>query len=289
MPGFKGIKEVVDAETSGKTRSYWWRKTPSAATTIGIWFDLATAGGHPKAKNWFDAAPLTAKAIYNTVDGGFYHGSDTSPEQKHLRTSLVIANAPTALPMQMILCDYLLYYPTIDDSVLEPQEMDNTVKIPRYEDGIGVQMMAVTLSARTGGQTFVVSYTNEKGESGRTSMVVAQNNSGVIGSITTSFYTVNVNGTGTPFIGLQGDDKGVRSVESVTMLNPDTGLFAIVLVKPIAETLLRGIDAPMETDYLMMKSQLPRIYANAFLNYLCLPAGSLAATTLVGNNKVIWN
>jgi hypothetical protein len=69
----------------------------------------------------------------------------------------------------------------------------------------------------------------------------------------------------------------------------DTGLFAIVLVKPIFETQIRGIDAPVEKDLLLHSVELPRIYDDAFLNYLCLPNGSLAATALIGNLKFIWN
>lgn len=37
--------------------------------------------------------------------------------------------------MAMQLCDYLLYYPTIDDSELGLQEMNNVATLPRYTDG----------------------------------------------------------------------------------------------------------------------------------------------------------
>lgn len=290
MARINGIKDVVDAELSGQYRNYWWRKTPSQVTTAGIWFDLATASGNPKQKNWFDAAPLVAAQVKQSTDGGIFHGANVSPQQMYLRKTLSLCATATALPMQMILCDYLLYYPTIDDSELAEQVMDNTITLPRYTDGVGVQMMAVTLAARTGGQTFQVNYTNSDGVSGRLSQIVAQNTSSVIGTITTSFLTVNSNASASPFIGLQAGDKGVRSVESVTMISGgDTGLFAIVLVKPIAETQIRGIDAPVEVDYLMNRTEMPRIYDDAFLNYLCLPNGSLAASAILGNVKTIYN
>ena len=46
--------------------------------------------------------------------------------------------------MSIILADYLLYYPTIVDGNTDPQVMNNTVTLPRYTDGKGVMMMAVT-------------------------------------------------------------------------------------------------------------------------------------------------
>lgn len=221
MAGFSGIKELVDAEISGKNRNYWWRKTPSAVTTAGIWFDLATASGNPKSKNWFDAAPLVAAQVKQSTDGGIFHGSAVSTSTMYLRSTLSLTATATALPMQMILCDYLLYYPTIDDAEVTAQEMTNSVTLPRYTDGVGVQMMAVTLAGRTGGQTFSVSYTNSEGVSGRTSQTVVQNTSAVIGTITTSVLTPT-NFSSAPFIGLQYGDSGVRSVESVTMNGADT-------------------------------------------------------------------
>lgn len=264
-----------------------WRKTPTAVTTAGIWYDLATAAGNPKAKNWFDSAPLAAASVSQSTDGGIFHGANVSPYAKYLRKALQFTATATALPMDMMLCDYLLYYPTIDDSTTDEQIMDNSVTLPRYTDGEGVQMMAVTLAGRTGGQTFSVKYTNQDGVTGRISQTAVQNTSTIIGTITTSTRTPTTGSVG-PFIGLQEGDTGVRAVESVTMNGTDTGLFALVLVKPLASTVIRGIDAPVETDFLIHKNELPRIYDDAFLNFLCVPNGSLAATALIGNLKFIY-
>ena len=82
--------------------------------------------GMPVPKYWFDAAPLTARQITQSGDGGFYHGPNVSPSEKYLRKVTTMANAVTALPMNAILCDYLLYYPTVDDGTTDEQLMDNT-------------------------------------------------------------------------------------------------------------------------------------------------------------------
>lgn len=286
MAGLRSIGEVVDAEINGKVRDYIWRKTPSQAFTSGIWVDLSMSPGMPVPKYWFDATPLTAKLITQSADGGFYHGPNVSPSEKYLRKITTMANVATALPMNAILCDYLLYYPTIDDGTTDEQVMDNTVTLSRYTDGRGVRMIAVTTGARTGGQTFTVKYTNQDGVTGRISQVVTQNTATTLGSITTS-NTKATNGAD-PFIPLQDGDSGVRAVESVTMNNVDTGIFSIILVKPLVQTCFREVTVPYEKDFLVPTTDLVKIEDNAFLNFLCLPLGTLAATVLRGDLKVIY-
>lgn len=287
MAGFANVKEVVDAELSGASRFSTWRKSPSQVTTTRIWFDLSMSPGNPVPKYWFDAPPLIAKAVAQSTDGGLFHGGSVSPLKKYLRETTQIAIVATALPMPMILCDYLIYYPSIDDSTLDPQIMDNTVTLPRYSDGEGVQMIALSVAGRTGGQTFSVTYTNSEGVAGRVTPNVPQNSALFIGSIITSDGAA-VNTAG-PFIPLQQGDTGVRSIESVTMNGADVGLFTIVLVKPIAQTQIRGIDAPVEKDYLLQTGTLPEIKDDAYLSWIVLPQGSLAATPIHGTIKVIWN
>jgi hypothetical protein len=289
MAGFTGIKDIVDAELEGRVRNYQWRKTPSQVTTAGIWFDLANASGMPPAKQWFDAAPLTATQIKQSTDKGIYHGPNVSTSQKYLRKTINWSSSATPLPMTMQLCDYLLYYPTVDDSETGLQEMDNTNTLPRYTDGVGVQMMAITTGARTGGQTFNVTYTNSDGVAGRVSKTMTQNTSSILGTVTTTVLTPTNNTSGGPFIGLQDGDSGVRSIESVQMNGIDSGFMTLILVKPLAETFIRENSAPVEIDHLIHHNQLPRIYDDAFLGYLCLPNGSLASVVLSGTLKIVWN
>jgi hypothetical protein len=102
-----------------------------------------------------------------------------------------------------------------------------------------------------------------------------------IGTIVTSSVSA-VNQSGSPFIGLQDGDSGVRSIESVTMLGADVGLFALVLVKPLLWTAINETTAPYEKDALLIGGQIPRIYDDAFLGFVAKPRGTLAATALSG-------
>jgi hypothetical protein len=287
MAGFANVQQLVDAEVKGQSRFYTWRKTPSQVTTQGQWFDLALSPGNPAPKFWFDATPATAWQVKRSTDGGLFHGADVSPQKKYLRSTCIYTTTSTALPMTMILLDYLLYYPSMDDSTTDEQVMDNTRTLPRYTDGAGVQMMAVSVAGRTGGQTLTVKYTNSAGVSGRVSQTVLENSSAAVGAILTSQTATN--GAVGPFIPLQDGDTGVRLIESVTMNGVDVGLFTLILVKPLATTQLRGIDAAVEKDYFLESAGLPEIKDDAFLNWVVLPNGSLSGTPIHGDIKVVWN
>jgi len=289
MAGVGNVRQLVNAELEGRVRETHWVKNVNQVTAQGIWYDLTGSSGNPKAKQWFDAAPLTAQQIKQSTDGGIFHGAnvEASGYQKYLRFLRVACNTATPLPMPLILCDYLLYYPSVEDGNTDVQTMDNTLTLPRYTDGKGVQMMAVTISSRTGGQTFSVNYTNSAGVAGRVTPNVTQNTAAAPGSITTSATATA--GTAGPFIPLQAGDSGVQSVQSVTMNGADTGFFAIVLVRPIAQTVIRGIDAPYDKDFLIYASELERVQDDAYLSLLALPNGSLTGLQVRGSAKFIFN
>jgi hypothetical protein len=287
MGNIKRLKDVVDAELEGRSRRYGWRKNPSQITTAGVWFDLSMSPGIPSPKYWFDATPLVSKTASQGQDGGLFHGDNVSPYEKYLRLISAWTTTSTPLPMNLLFCDYLLYYPSVDDGTTDTQLMTNTFSLPRYSDGKGVQMIAVTLASRTGGQQFYITYTNSEGVPGRVSQICTQNTSAAVGTITTS--STNVQASGNPFIGLQSGDSGVRMVESVKMLGVDVGLTAIILVKPLAQLCVRGIDAPVEKDFLLTQEQLPRIYDDAYISALALPQGSLSGMSIIGDIKTIWN
>jgi hypothetical protein len=282
----QNVKALVDAELDGKERRYTWRKTPSQVTTAGLWFDLSMSPGRPVPKYWFDAPPAIAKQITYSADGGLEHGGGVSPSEKYLRLTTGLATVATALPLTMILCDYLLYYPSIDDSVLDEQVLDNTVTLPRYTDGEGVQAIAVSVAGRTGGARFYFTYTNSDGVSGRTSQTVYQNSAAALGTLQGNGRNTNI--ASSAFIGLQSGDSGIRSIDSVFMLDADVGLMTFILVKPLGTSVIRGIDAVVEKDYFLESGLVPRIYDDAYLSFLCLPRGTLAATALMGDIKCIW-
>lgn len=285
MPGFNSIKDYVDAELDGKIRQFSFRKSPTQATTAGLWFDLSMSPGNP-VPQYYAASPLISVQMKQSTDGGLFHGANTN-SSKWLKSTLLMSNSATGLPMPFILCDYLLYYPFIDEGTTDPQPLTNSVSLPRWTDGKGVMMMAVSVAGRTGGQTFNITYTNQDGVAGRTTQTVIQNSATAIGTIVTSATATN--GAAGPFIPLQRGDTGVRSIESVQMISgPDVGLFTLVLVKPLITSQILEQTAPTEEALLIEKASLPEIKDDAYLNWLCMPNGSLSGVSLFGMIETIF-
>lgn len=288
MAGFRNVAELVDAELDGRGRYASFRKLPTQNTTVGTWYDLSYAPGTP-VPNYYAATPLTSVALRRSTDIGLDHGQNVAPSSKHLRRLTISTTNAATVPAIVMLLDYLLFYAFIDEGTVDVQSMVNTIGLPRYADGGGVQIMAVSVGSRSSNQTFQVTYTNSAGVAGRLSQIVSTTTNAANGSIVTSeraglnFYS--------PFIPLAAGDEGVRSVESVQMISgTDVGLFTLVLVKPLADAQIRGVDAPVEIDYLLDTNSAPIIVDDAYLNLLIQSGtGSLAAAQIFGDIYTTWS
>lgn len=279
------VAQIVAAYDAGQSFYATWRKTPTQTTVLGPWFDLSMSPGNP-VPNYYAATPLNSVAMAASTDGGIPHGPAVSPKTKYLHKFMAMCQAGACLPFTAILCDYLLYYPFVDMSVVDVQSLTTGTTLPRYADGVGVEMMAVLVAPQLGGSTFSVTYTNQAGVSGRTTQVLRCNTQVVNGTIVhTSSATVNAIG---PFMPLQGNDTGVRKIDSVTFATGDVGLLAFVLVKPIATVNILDITAPVEKDYLIDFNTCPVIQDDAYLNLICCPGGTLASAGFNGEIQTYW-
>lgn len=282
------VQQLVDAELEWRVRRNQWRKVPSQVTTAWYWFDLSLSPWNPVPKYWFDSTPLIAKQVAQSTDWGLFHWANVSPYEKYLRMTMAMSSSATGLPLPLLLCDYLLYYPSIDDSVTDPQVLDNTITLPRYTDWKWVQAIAVTVAGRTWGQDFYFTYTNSDWVAWRTSQTVRQNTISSIGTITTSSLST-LWMSGNPFIGLQAWDSGIRTIDSVVMLGADVWLFTLILVKPIAQTQIKEQTAPVEKDYLLETCDVPIIKDDAYLSWLTCPQGSLSGVVLTWDIQIIYS
>ena len=284
----RNVSDLVAAEENGCFWFSTWRKTPTQTTGAGIWFDLSMSPGNP-VPNYYAASPNIAIAMRQSTDGGIPHGGAVAPLKKHLKQFTAMTVTAAAVPLPMILCDYLLFYPFVDMSITDKQFMDNTVPLPRSVTGLGVQIMAVEVAGQSGvgNPQFLVAYTNSDGVPGRVTPTVACNTQVVNGTIITTAQATNFSAG--PFLPLQAGDKGVQKIESVQFLTGDVGLISFVLVKPVENIAIRTIDAPAEripfTDFL----DLPVIEDDAYLGLICCPNGTLAGAPLHGTITTIWS
>lgn len=283
MSGFRNVAELSRAINDGKYKMTSFRKQPTQATASGIWFDLSMSPGNPNP-NYYASSPLIAQAMSQSNNGGIYHGGG----EKYIHRMMVMTPTSTAINSRLMLLDYLLYYPFIDESTTDEQILDNSVTLPRFTSGEGVQVMAVVVAGQMGGQPFSIRYTNSDGVPDRISQTVVMNTQVLNGTILTSApATLNCAG---PFIPLQQGDKGIRSIEAVTIGGAgDVGLFTLVLVKPICDSMLNEITAPTEIEYFKDFGKLPKIENDAYLNWIIHPTGSLSGAPFHGFVEYVWN
>jgi hypothetical protein len=279
------ISDLVASYTAGQNSLQMWRKNPTQTTAASIWFDLSMSPGTP-APNYYIGVPYTATALARSSDGGFNHGPNVSPLTKYFHKFMAMTQTATAVPLPLIVMDYLMFYPFIEQSD-GTASMTNSITLPRYPTGAGVQIMPVLTNAQAGGTTFSFGYTNSAGVAGRTTATVTANSQTVAGTlINTSAATAAGRG---PFVPLQAGDSGVRSIESVTITGSDIGLFAAVLVKPLLTTMIYDITAPVETDLIIDKNVVPTIVDDAFLSAICLPSGTVASSAIQGEISTFWS
>lgn len=277
--------DLFSAADEGRTLSRPWVKNPSVVTAAGIAVDLTFFGRYPAANYLTDGAPLAARALRRSTDGGLDHGEDKGAGyRKYLSGVTVLTTTAGAIPLPIKVMDYLMYYPLI--SMEDVQEMDNTVTLPRSTDGRGVQIMLVEQFPYVGGVTCRVTYTNSDGVAGRLSSVMTINAQTALGTVATSApATAGCHGL---FVPLQQGDGGVRSVESIEFFTADAGNLAAVLVKPLAPLANYETTNPSEWEFWRDLGMLEQIDEDAYLSMVCLPSGSLTGAIIEGQLRTLW-
>lgn len=283
MAGLQNYKGLVDAIDAGQALTTHFRKAPSQTTTAGRWFDLSMASGSP-VPQYYAATPLES----NALDGmrGIFRGTDVAPAKKYL-TEAMLCSPTAGFVGQYKLLDYLLYYPFVDCDVTDVQEMVEVDSLTRYTDGAGVQVMMVCQAPNTVIGTFTFDYINQDGVQRTSPTQTIPNVAANIGSIMTVMPgTAAGNG---PFLMLASGDTGVRRIVSVTFATTASGLGALVLVKPLADMVLREVNTPIEKSFLGMRSHGVCIEDGAYLGMIVQTAATVAAGSLAGRFNFVWN
>jgi len=281
--GFARVSEFAKAKEEGRWSTSTIRKVPTNSSTAGRWVDLSGAPNIP-VPNYFASSPRTAALL--SQEEGIFHGFNKSPSQLYMQEWSMVTASANALGEYRCL-DYVMYYPFVEGDNTEEQTMTNVVTLPRYQNGIGLQIMLVTQAPLTGGGTFSVRYVNENDVEQTTptyNFNVAATN---IGEIATS-EQANLAG-GLPFVPLVAGDRGVKRILGITVSTAAGGLFAAVLVQPLAALALREVGTPAEMRWVERRPGTPQILDGAYLAMIVNSAGSMAATTVVGRMDFVWS
>jgi hypothetical protein len=224
---------------------------------------------------------FAATPLIGSGNDGVYLGPGSD---RYLSKIGLHSTSATIAPATFVLCDYLMHYPLVDGDDTAQQDLDNTATLPRYTSGDGVQCMAVCTTPMASNVTCTVSYTNSAGVSGRlvTFNLLATT---VVGCIVSTPSAANV---ASPFIPLASGDKGMRSIESITLAAGAGGFFALVLVKPLATVNMREQNTFTEMEGIRQRASMPSIKDGAYLNFIYQSNNTGSAVPLRGFLEFAW-
>jgi len=290
---FSSMDDFINkTSTLGQFKRVDWNKNmlPSTAAVAGEWSCLAKWAGNPDSGSIYNTGTnLAFQAVSDTTTGawGIQHGGNVSPATKHIINASAYTAAATTAPCVLMLVDLLGFYRVSSVTTITAQTLNNTVTLPRYTDGAGVQaFMWNTNTTAMGAATpnLSINYTNSNGTASRVTPAVLP-----VGKTAAANGLVLYSGTGAgkywPFLPLQSGDAGIRSIQSVTISSSYvSGEFSIGLCKPLITLPITTLGVASERDLMNQVPSMPQIVDGANLIWMIYHG---AATPV--NSAIYWH
>jgi hypothetical protein len=299
MAGFQSQDDLINqVSTNGKFYRSDWQKSSFATTahTAGLWYSLFRGGGNPPADTILGTG--TNLAFQQLTDAttnatGIPHGGNVGggTGYKHLLNAAAQTAAATTAPCVLMLVDLLGFYNITSVTTTGAQTLNNTVTLPRYTDGAGVQAF-VTPSTVMGAATpnISIGYTNSAGTASRATPATLP-----IGNTAAAVTSIVYSGTGAgkfgPFMPLQAGDAGIRSVQSINLsASYVSGVLNLVLCKPLLTLPITTLGVTAERDLVNQFASMPKVYDGACLAWLMLAgAATPVASPISGHLEFGWS
>ena len=295
MSGFTSQDNMINAiSTLGQSYRTDWQKSTFATTahTAGLWYSLMRGGGNPAADTILGTGTnLAFQALSDTVAtaSGIPHGGNVGGYKVLLSAAAQTAAATTA-PCVLMLVDMLGFYPITTVTTTGAQTLNNTVTLPRYTNGAGVQAF-LTPSTVMGAATpnITLNYTNSAGTAGKATPVTLPSGNSAA-AVTSVVYSGTGSGKYGPFIPLDAGDAGIRSVQSINLsASYVSGVLNLMLCRPLLTLPITTLGVTAERDLVNQFASMPRVYDGACLHWLMLAgAATPVASPLSGHLEFGW-
>lgn len=275
--GFSSMDDFINKVSElGQFKRTDWNKNflPTTAAVAGEWHCLAKGDGNPAAGSIYNTGTnLAFQATSDTTvgAGGVPHNGNVSPATKHIVNASAFSAAAASVPGILMLVDLLWFYRVNTVTTTGAQACNNTVTLPRYTDGAGVQAFVwntntVAMGAAT--PNISIGYTNSAGVAWRTTPTPLP-----IGKAAGANGLILYSGTGAgkfwPFMPLQSADAGIRSIQSINLSASYVSWeFSVGLCKPILTLPLTTIGIASERDLMTQVPSLPQVQDGANLIWL---------------------
>ena len=296
MSGFVSQDDIVNQlTTNGKFFRSDWQKSTFATTahTAGLWYSLFRGGGNPAADTILGTGTnLAFQALTDSTANatGIPHGGNVTDFKVLLNAAAQTAAATTA-PCVLMLVDLLGFYNITSVTTTGDQALNNTVTLPRYTDGAGVQAF-LTPSTVMGAATpnIRLTYTDSGGVAGNLTPATLP-----IGNTAAAVTSIVYSGTGAgkygPFIPLAAGDAGIRSVQQFNLsASYVSGVLNLVLCKPLMTLPITTLGVTAERDLVNQFASMPKVYNGACLAWIMLAgAATPVASPISGHLEFGWS
>lgn len=296
MSGFSSVDDLINEMTvNGKFKRTDWNKNTFGTTahTAGTWYSLLRGGGNPPADTILGTGTnLAFQALTDATANatGIPHGGNVSPDTKHIVNASAFSAAATSMPAVFVLVDLLGFYPITSVTTTGDQALNNTVTLPRYTNGEGVQAF-ITPSTVMGAATpnIRLTYTDSDGNAGNLTPATLP-----VGNTAAPVTQIVYSGTGAgkygPFMPLAIGDKGIRSVQQFNLsASYVSGVLNLVLCKPLLTLPMTTIGVASERDLLNQVPSLPQVQDGACLAWLMYAgAATPVNSAFYGHLDFVW-
>lgn len=264
--GFATIADIVaETITLSKRGLFTFRKAPVAGVQ-DVWAgELFTGTGEPAAGSWTGTAGV-ATSLTSSSTGAMPLNAAVSTDTRHLLN--LIATVTTNVPSVLYLVDFLLYYPSVVINTTETV-LDNTVTLPRYTNGVGVQ--CIVASQSTIGATEInltLSYTDTTGATGNTGLLTNGAQASVMDAGALFQNVTGLNTNVGNFLPWAAGDLGIKKIDSYSSSASTTGKAVFILLKVLATIPLFGSDVAEEKNFAFPFMSLPQIVDGACLGFI---------------------
>lgn len=285
----RSIADMRDAYDAGRVHTQRFLKN-AGTTGDTYWQDWSYASGQPA----YDARIGTALAFTPSIaarNDAIYFPPIPSTQTRHLASVTLRSGASGTgqVVFNSVIYDLLGVYPLIDGDSTDLQSLDNTLTLPRYQDGIGVMAVLVNhVAPQTATATGTYVYTGSDDVQYTKSFAVI--NAGQ-NKICSEQGTASGGAIG---MATNSGVRGIKHVDSITFTTPPGGLFAIYLVRIIGTVSNHDGMSTAEkcaTEKCFCRENgmmMPIIYDGAWLGFFYRPNGGARTDTLFGDFTFVW-
>lgn len=289
--------DLLAAYDDGRFHSQRFIKTGAGQANDTRWQDWSFQAGQPAYDPRIGTTCTFTPVVATKNDAIWFPDISPGMERKlHKLTMYTKASNNNQLSVDFVLYDLVGYYPLIDGDSTEPQDMDNTLSLPRYATGEGVKLVVVShVSPAVQGGAMLLDYTDSDGVDRQINTGVSLNG---INTVCSAAINSPLTQIGPLAVGLGTGVKGIQRVNRVTYTTAPGGLHCLYLIRPLAQFMLvqdvlvqgQYEKSAVEIDFALKDGwRMPDIKDGAHLSFFYRANGSGRSNSFFGMADFVWN